>query len=88
MADETTTASDPHIYAYALDVNTGIPITPGLSFRNLLAAPFDFAISPNGNFVYALEASAGADALIEGFTLNSTTGALASVGTFQRSTNG
>ena len=81
VADETTTASDPHIYAYALDVNTGIPITPGLSFQTL-AAPFDFAISPNGNFVYALEASAGADAPIEGFTLNSTTGALASVGTF------
>ena len=81
VQDGTTTASDSHIYVYALDVNTGIPVTPGQAFQTL-AAPFDFAISPNGNSVYALEASAGADAPIEGFTLNSTTGVLTSVGTF------
>ncbi len=88
MADETTTASDPHIYAYALAVNTGIPITPGLSFQTL-AAPFGFPrFRKNGNFVYALEASAGADALIEGFTLNSTTGSVGFGRHLQRSTNG
>jgi 6-phosphogluconolactonase len=81
VQDGTTTASDTHIYVYPLDVNTGIPLTPALSTQTL-AAPFDFAISPNGSYVYALEASSGADAPIEGFTLNAATGVLTSTGTF------
>jgi len=81
VQDGTTTASDPHIYIYALDLNTGIPITPGLAVQTL-SAPFDFVFSPNGTYVYALEASGGADAPIEGFTLNAATGTLASMGTF------
>ena len=83
VADGTVSATDPHIYAYSLDPNTGVPTAiPGSPFLTL-AAPFDLVISPNGSFVYALEAFVGVrkDAPMEGFQINSG-GALTSLGTF------
>jgi len=49
------------------------------------AAPFDFTISPNGAFVYTVEAlaSTGVDAAMEGFKIDATTGALSNIGAFK-----
>jgi 6-phosphogluconolactonase (cycloisomerase 2 family) len=83
VADGTTGATDPHIYVYALDPNTGVPSAVAGSPFLTLAAPFDFAISPNGNYVYALEAFVGVGTVapIEGFSITGT-GTMASLGTF------
>jgi 6-phosphogluconolactonase (cycloisomerase 2 family) len=73
--------TDAHIYIYVINSSTGIPTAVGSPVLTL-AAPFDFAISPNGAYVYALEAVGGTstDAPIEGFSLNA--GVLTSIGTF------
>ena len=86
VQDGTTSASDPHIYVYAINSSTGaLTAISGSPFLTGTGnAPFDFAISPNGNFVYAVEAAiaTSSDAPIEGFSLNTTTGTLSSLGTF------
>ncbi len=71
-------ATDQHIYVFSIDQTTGVP-TPvaGSPFATTMA-PFDFAISPNGKFVYVTGSVAGSTTIspIEGYQLDSTTGNL------------
>lgn len=69
-------AVDQHISVFSLDV-TGTPTLVG-SPVSTVAAPFDFAISPNGNFVYTTgnDPLSGTLSPIEGFQLDQNTGAL------------
>jgi 6-phosphogluconolactonase (cycloisomerase 2 family) len=84
IQDGHVSATDPHIYVYSLDSSTGVPTAVSGSPFLTASAPFDFAISPNGRYLYGLETIVATqkDAPIEGFSLNSGTGALASIGTF------
>jgi 6-phosphogluconolactonase (cycloisomerase 2 family) len=84
IQDGTTAATDLHLYVYSIDFVTGIPTAVAGSPFTTAAAPFDFVISPNGLFVYALEATVATKTVapIEGFALNSGTGALTSIGSF------
>jgi 6-phosphogluconolactonase (cycloisomerase 2 family) len=76
IADDPAGASDPHITVNAIDPTTGAPSpVPGSPFATT-APPFDFVISPNGQFVYVLEYNSSGFAPLEGFQLNSSTGAL------------
>jgi len=73
----SATASDHHIYVFAIDPTTGTPFAvPGSPFATV-SAPFDFAIHPNGKFVYVTgnDATNGL-AAIEGYQLDPATGAL------------
>jgi hypothetical protein len=83
IQDQASVAVDPHIYVYGINTSTGAltPVNSGF-LTGTGAAPFDFVISPNGLYVYAMEENvvSHTDAPIEGFTLNS--GTLASIGTF------
>jgi 6-phosphogluconolactonase (cycloisomerase 2 family) len=81
VADGTIGATDKNIYTYVINPITGALTEVGAGTVTL-AAPFDFAISPNGGYLYAVEASASLDAPIEGFAINTSTGTLASLGTF------
>ncbi len=86
VQDGTTAATDTHLYVYSIDSTTGalteVNNSPFLTATG--NAPFEFAISPNGNFVYAMEAVVTSSSVgtIEGFSLNSGTGQLVSLGTF------
>jgi hypothetical protein len=85
IQDGNSAATDPHMYVFSINTTTGVP-TPVTGSPFLTAtgnAPFDFVISPNGAFVYALETvpSTGATGPIEGFSVQAS-GALASLGTF------
>jgi 6-phosphogluconolactonase (cycloisomerase 2 family) len=86
VADGTTSATDKHVYVFSINSGTGVPTAvTGSPFSTATGnAPFDFVISPNGRYVYALEANpvSNSDAPIEGFTLDASTGSLASLGTF------
>jgi 6-phosphogluconolactonase (cycloisomerase 2 family) len=83
VQDGANAATDPHIYVFALDITTGVPTAVSGSPFLTLQAPFDFTISPNGNFVYVQEFNALSTAVapMEGFALSSGTGAMASMGT-------
>jgi 6-phosphogluconolactonase (cycloisomerase 2 family) len=83
IQDKGNLSADSHIYVYVINPATGAPAQVG-SPTGTLQSPFDFAISPNGIYVYALEQNlaTSTDAPIEGFMLNTSTGALASMGTF------
>jgi 6-phosphogluconolactonase (cycloisomerase 2 family) len=82
VQDKGNLSTDTHIYAYGINSSTGALTL--VSSPTTIQSPFDLAISPTGSYVYAMEqdAATGADTAIEGFTLNSSTGALASLGTF------
>jgi 6-phosphogluconolactonase (cycloisomerase 2 family) len=68
------------ISVFSIDPNTGAP-TPVANSPFPTAAPtFDFVISPNAQFVYALENSGGTPQPLEGFQLNASTGGLTSLG--------
>lgn len=84
IQDNATGATEALVHVFNIDPNTGaLSVVAGSPFITD-AAPFDFAISPNGNFVYVLEETVGTGntAPIQGFTLNPATGAMASIGTF------
>jgi 6-phosphogluconolactonase (cycloisomerase 2 family) len=71
-------ATDQHIYVYSIDPVTGVPdIVNGQTFATTMA-PFDFAISPNGQFVYTVGTAVNTitPSPIEGFQMDVTTGAL------------
>ncbi len=74
-------ATDQHIYVFSINPNTGVPTAVTGSPFATASAPLDFAISPNGNFVYTFGTSVGGGTLgpIEGFQIDSTTGALTSL---------
>jgi 6-phosphogluconolactonase (cycloisomerase 2 family) len=78
IQDFNGAATDQHIYVFSIDPTTGVP-TPvvGSPFATT-SAPFDFVISPNGKFVYVTGNDPVALTIspIEGYQLDSTTGAL------------
>jgi len=78
IQDGNGAATDPHISVFSIDSTTGIPTPVAGSPFATTSAPFDFAISPNGKFVYVTgNAIAGSTiSPIEGYQLDSTTGAL------------
>lgn len=70
-------ASDQHIYVFSIDPLTGAPTPVAGSPFATTSAPFDFAISPNGEFVYVVGNDlSGNIAALEGYQLDTTTGAL------------
>ena len=77
IQDQFTFASDQHIYVFAIDSVTGAPSPVAGSPFATTSAPFDFAISPNGEFVYVVGNDlSGNIAALEGYQLDTTTGAL------------
>jgi 6-phosphogluconolactonase (cycloisomerase 2 family) len=71
-------ATDTHIHVFSINPATGVPTEVSGSPFATGSAPFDFAISPNGKFVYTVgtdtvKATTGA---IEGFQMDLTSGAL------------
>jgi len=68
------------ISVFSIDPNSGAPSAVANSPFTTAAPTFDFAISPNAKYVYALENSGGTPQPLEGFQLNSSTGALTSLG--------
>lgn len=76
IQDAGTSATDTHVYVYAINSSTGIPSPVSGSPFTTKGAPYDVTISPNGKFVYLPEAASGAAAAMEGFSFNQTTGAL------------
>lgn len=73
-----TSATDQHIYVYSIDPVSGAPTAVvGSPFATTMA-PFDFAISPNGQFVYTVgtTVSSTVPSPIEGFQMDVTTGLL------------
>jgi 6-phosphogluconolactonase len=76
FADEGT-ATDAHIHVFAIDPTTGVPAEIAGSPFATTTPPLDFAISPNGKFVYTFGTTSGStSAAIEGFQIDATTGAL------------
>lgn len=76
FADEGT-STDAHIHVFTIDPTTGAPAEISGSPFATAAPPLDFAISPNGKFVYTFgTTSASAAAPIEGFQIDPTSGAL------------
>jgi hypothetical protein len=70
-------ATDQHIYVFSIDQTTGVPTPVAGSPFATVNAPFDFAISPNGKFVYLTGSTPGGTVTsIEGYQLDTTTGAL------------
>ncbi len=70
-------ATDTHIHVFSINPTTGVPTEVNGSPFVTASAPFDFAISPNGKFVYTV--GSGATTLvgaIEGFQMDLTSGAL------------
>jgi len=76
IQDAGTSATDTHVYVYAINSNTGIPSPVSGSPFTTTGAPYDVTISPNGKFVYLPEAASGTPAAMEGFSFNQSTGAL------------
>jgi 6-phosphogluconolactonase (cycloisomerase 2 family) len=71
-------ATDTHIHVFAINPTTGVPTEVNGSPFLTASAPFDFAISPNGKFVYTVGTPSGTTTLgaIEGFQMDLTSGAL------------
>jgi hypothetical protein len=70
-------ATDQHIYVFSIDQTSGVPTPVAGSPFATVNAPFDFAISPNGKFVYLTGSTpGGAVTSIEGYQMDPTTGAL------------
>jgi hypothetical protein len=70
-------ATDQHIYVFSIDQTTGVPTPVAGSPFATTAAPFDFAISPNGKFVYLTGSVPGGNVTsIEGYQIDPTTGNL------------
>ncbi len=77
-SNSSGTGTDQHIYVFSIDQTTGVPTPVAGSPFATVSAPFDFAISPNGKFVYITGNVPGTTtiAAIEGYQLDSTTGNL------------
>jgi 6-phosphogluconolactonase len=71
-------ATDTHIHVFALNPATGVPSEVSGSPFVTASAPFDFAVSPNGKFVYTVGTASGTSNLgpVEGFQMDLTSGAL------------
>lgn len=71
-------AIDQHIYVFSIDTTSGFPTPVAGSPFTTVSAPFDFAISPNGKFVYVTGNDPATHAIlpIEGYSIDLTTGNL------------
>jgi 6-phosphogluconolactonase (cycloisomerase 2 family) len=70
-------ATDQHIYVFAIDPLTGAPSPVAGSPFATTSAPFDFTISPDGQFVYVVGDDLSENVTnLEGYQLDGTTGAL------------
>ncbi len=80
FVDEGGASGDTHIHVFAIDPVTGaLSPVPGSPFATA-SSPEEFAISPNGSFVYSFGfTSSATNAPIEGFQMDPTTGALTSL---------
>jgi 6-phosphogluconolactonase len=78
IQDSGTSAIDSHVYVYSINPTTGVPSTiAGGSQFATTNAPYDVTISPNGKFIYLPEVIVGGTlAAMEGFQMDTTTGAL------------
>ncbi len=78
VQDAAGSALDQHIYVFSIDSTTGVPTPVANSPFTTTSAPFDFAVSPNGKFVYVTGNDPVTNAIlpIEGYQLDSTTGNL------------
>lgn len=77
IVDQGASTNDNHISVFSIEPTTGAltPVTGSPFATNF--APFEFAIHPNGKFVYTMgDDSSGALAAVEGFQLDQTTGAI------------
>lgn len=76
--DSFSFASDPHVSVFAIDPTTGAPSAVAGSPFTTSAPAFDVVVHPNGKFIYVNEfnVASSAPAPIEGFQVNSTSGAL------------
>jgi len=76
-ANQFGLATEQDIHVFSID-SSGLPSEVAGSPFATVAAPFDFAISPNGRFVYTQGnvAGGGATAPIEGFQIDPSTGTL------------
>ncbi len=75
-------ATDTHIHVFSINPATGVPTEVNGSPFLTASAPFDFAISPNGKFVYTVGTTSGTTSVgpIEGFQMDTTSGALTKLG--------
>jgi 6-phosphogluconolactonase (cycloisomerase 2 family) len=75
-------ATDTHIHVFSINPATGVPTEVNGSPFLTASAPFDFAISPNGKFVYTVGTTSGTTTVgpIEGFQMDTTSGALTKLG--------
>jgi 6-phosphogluconolactonase (cycloisomerase 2 family) len=65
------------IHVFSIDPNTGVPTEVPSSPFATTNAPLEFAIHPSGKFVYVMEVSStGSAAAMEGFRMDTNTGAL------------
>ena len=71
-------ATDQHIYVFSIDPTSGFPTPVAGSPFTTVSAPFDFAISPNGKFVYVTGNDPATHAIlpIEAYSIDQTTGNL------------
>jgi 6-phosphogluconolactonase (cycloisomerase 2 family) len=77
IQDANGSATDPHIYVFSIDTTSGFPTPVAGSPFATTSNPFDFAISPNGKFVYVTgNDSTGTILPIEAYSIDATTGAL------------
>lgn len=82
IKDNTGISNDKHVYVFSLNPNTGVPTPVSGSPFATVSVPFALAMHPGGSFVYASMAdSTGAVTSLEGFKLNTTTGALTALPT-------
>ncbi len=80
VLDQSGTTNDDHISVFSIDSTIGTPTRVAGSPFSTTAAPFEFAIHPSGQFVYTFGTdSTGALAPLEGYQLNTNTGALAAL---------
>jgi hypothetical protein len=75
---------DPHVYVFSINQASGVLTqVTGSPFPTVSGnGPIGVVVHPNGQFVYDfnLSTSTGLDGAVEGFQLNSSTGALTSLG--------
>lgn len=70
-------SGDNNLYVFAINPSTGFPVPVTGSPVPLNGAPNEFAIHPNGKFVYTMDVATGsASAPIEGLQLDQSTGTL------------
>jgi len=80
IADNTGTSGNKHISVFSINQTTGVPTAVSGSPFATVSVPFALAMQPGGSFVYASVAdSTGITTAMEGYQLNSTTGALTSL---------